>query len=356
MGAPFKGSRQLITMVGILVVAGILLFIIVLAGSSSQSAKLPNTYVKKTTKPARSRVSYEHVIHDNDTGTFFTCEVKGTSYRSSEAIERARILDIDEPLLLEREPSNHMDIYAIKVVTMDEYEIGYIPKEYSRILSDNMDAFVDCFVDRVVNSSLAPYIYIRVFFNRITAIHYMQLIQDQRKRQYYERKYQGFRDSNYSSKEDYLQKWDTYLKENPDDFFIKYYYIDALEKAGEWIKAEEYVLKIYKEYKISEWDRFNDRVVFISSMAEHMRRSILHDELILKHAEGKRLFERKEYEKALELFKECLPLKQQLVPRNICKCYEKLGMQEELYDFVIEILKEDWITVNNRVLIEKYIQ
>ena len=343
-------------MASILIVAGILLFIIVLAGSSSQSAKPTNTNVKKNTQLARRRISYEHIVHDNDTGTYFTCEVKGTSYRSIEAIERARMLDVDEPLRLEREPSNPKDIYAIKVVTMDGYDIGYIPKDYSAILSRNIDAFVDCFVDKVVDSASAPYIYIRVFFNRITAVHYMAMVKDPRKQQYYENKYEGFRNSYYSSKEDYLQKWNTYLEENPGDFFIKYRYIDTLENVGEWIKAAEYIKMICQEYEIFGWESFENKAIFIHDMAEQMKRTHLHDELILKQAEGKRLFERKEYDKALELFKECLPLKQQLVPRNICKCYEKLGMQEELYDFVIEILKEEWITVNNRVLLEKYIQ
>ena len=343
-------------MASILIVAGILLFIIVLAGSSSQSAKTTNTNVKKNTQLARRIISYEHIVHDNDTGTYFICEVKGTSYRSSEAIERARILDIDEPLHLEREPSNPKDMYAIKVQTMDGYDIGYLPKQFSECLSRNMDAYVDCFVDKVNDAMSAPYVYIRVFFNRITSVHYMELVKDPKRQQYYESKYKEFNDRYYSSKEDYLQKWNTYLTENSDDFFIKYKYIDALINAGQWIEAAEFVKKIYNDYAVYDWDSFNDKAMYIYGMAEQTKRTAVHDELILKHAEGKRLFERKEYDKALELFKECLPLKQQLVPRNICKCYEKLGMQEELYDFVVEILKEDWITVNNRVLLEKYIQ
>lgn len=338
-------------MTGILIVVSVLFLIIVVAAGSSQSS---NSNVEK--KPVRRRISYEKILHSNDEGTYFLCEVQGTYYRSRDAIERARILDVDEPLRLETEPLNPVDRYAIKIQTMDGFDIGYIPKEYARCLNSNMDAFVDCFVDRVVNAVSAPYVYVRVFFNRITTVHYMEVVKDVKKRHYYESKYKGFSDRYYTSQETYLQNWTTYLKENPDDFFIKYYYADALENAGKWDEATEFMMSLLQEYNLIDWESFENKACFVSRMAERTQQAEVHDELILKHAEGKRLFEKKEYEKALELFKECLPLKQQLVPRNICKCYEKLGMQEELYDFVIDILKEEWITVNNRILLEKYIQ
>lgn len=315
-----------------IIICAVALLIIILAASSSESTS------KK--QPTKRRITYEKVRHSNEDGTYFTCEVRGTYYRTSSEIERARNLDIDEPLLLSKEPDNPRDMYAIKIQTMDGYNIGYLPKEYARCLNKHMDAFVDCFVDRVVDSNAAPYVYIRVFFNKKTTVHYMEMVKDPYKRQHY----------------DSIQDWETSMNENPNDFYIVYRYVEALRNAGQWIEAAEVMKKMYKEFDLAGWEYLESQAIFIYEMAEASKRTILHDELILKQAEGKRLFEKKEYEKALELFKECLPLKQQLVPRNICKCYEKLGMQEELYDFVIEILKEEWITVNNRVLLEKYIQ
>ena len=219
IGRAFQRESPIYTMIAIIICAVALLIIILAASSSESTSK---------SKPAKRRITYEKIRHSNEDGTYFTCEVKGTYYRTSSEIERARNLDIDEPLVLSKEPDNPRDLYAIKVQTVDGYDIGYIPKEYAQCLNRHMDAFVDCFVDKVVDSNAAPYIYIRVFFNRITSVHYMELVKDPKRQQYYESKYKEFNDKYYSSKEDYLQKWNTYLTENSDDFFIKYKYIDAL--------------------------------------------------------------------------------------------------------------------------------
>ncbi len=298
---------------------------------------------------------FECIYHDDEEGTYFKCHVKGLSYRSKEEIHRASMLAFNEPLRLESEPSNPVDPNAIVVKTEDNYAIGYLPKEYAKVLRQHMDSFVDCYVDYNLDGPNAPFVQVRAFFNVETEISYSNLVRSRKKEEEYKAKYECFNDYRLSPKA-YIKQWEQYLIENPDDFYIKFRYVDALKHVDEYFKAEEYLDNLLSEYNLSESIFFKDEVDSIKRVTERIRQAKQYEDMVLKHALGKKLMEKGHYEDAIETFKECLPLKQQLIPRYICKCYVKLGMQEELYDFVLDILKEDWITVNNRVLLEKYIQ
>ncbi|ERI81423.1 HIRAN domain protein [Bacteroides pyogenes F0041] len=65
--------------------------------------------------------------------------IKGLAYRSHEEILIAKTLKIGEPLKLEKEPLNPVDPYAIKVLTIDGFQIGYIAHKYSQDLSSIID-------------------------------------------------------------------------------------------------------------------------------------------------------------------------------------------------------------------------
>lgn len=72
-------------------------------------------------------------------------EVAGTSH--SEDIKKYRdIFEINDNLLLERELDNKYDKYAIKVICKkngNEYNLGYVPRYYSKELSKMLEKNVD---------------------------------------------------------------------------------------------------------------------------------------------------------------------------------------------------------------------
>lgn len=72
-------------------------------------------------------------------------EVAGTSH--SEDIKKYRdIFEINDNLLLERELDNKYDKYAIKVICKkngNEYNLGYVPRYYSKELTEMLEKNVD---------------------------------------------------------------------------------------------------------------------------------------------------------------------------------------------------------------------
>lgn len=69
-------------------------------------------------------------------------KVVGTTFRNDDGTSRKEIivnrLSSDDTVTLKREPDNKYDRYAVAVMT--EYgQIGYVGKEYARILAEYMD-------------------------------------------------------------------------------------------------------------------------------------------------------------------------------------------------------------------------
>ena len=68
--------------------------------------------------------------------------VVGVTFDNEDGTSRQQILETvkkEDILKLQREPSNIYDINAIKVMTEDNRQIGYIGKQYAEILSPMMD-------------------------------------------------------------------------------------------------------------------------------------------------------------------------------------------------------------------------
>lgn len=98
---------------------------------------------------------------------FIFCEVAGISYRPKCDIKRANKLYDGESLYLEEEPSNVYDKNAIKIVTDDNFFIGYIPA----FLCTTVKEFIkehpdyDVVVEYFKYSSSAPYINICIKYD-----------------------------------------------------------------------------------------------------------------------------------------------------------------------------------------------
>ena len=74
---------------------------------------------------------------------FFWINVAGWRYENSDGSSRIKYLlgltDTDK-LKLIREPDNSYDQYVIKVVYGNDLQIGYIPMDYSKLISGYLDA------------------------------------------------------------------------------------------------------------------------------------------------------------------------------------------------------------------------
>jgi hypothetical protein len=93
--------------------------------------------------------------------------VKGLTYRSGLEISKARLLRVGDKLHLIKEPQNPMDRNAVKVITDENYQIGYVPREKSDLISRWIDqgTRLVCFVSKTTGGSM-PYIYMDVFYGR----------------------------------------------------------------------------------------------------------------------------------------------------------------------------------------------
>lgn len=169
----------------IIVVFGVIVYIIIcklLKGNSSKSTRVsspsykdfdvskrssphPNDTVLGKAQPTKPKykVVSEDGIWSKIKDILSDISIVGTFYRTSEEISRAENLQIGEEIFLVRDPGNSFDKNAIKVMTKDNYHIGYIPKNLCRMFNDIL---IECkyrvFVNEVRMAPNAPYIYIKV--------------------------------------------------------------------------------------------------------------------------------------------------------------------------------------------------
>ncbi|MCB0538955.1 MAG: HIRAN domain-containing protein [Bacteroidetes bacterium] len=69
--------------------------------------------------------------------------VAGIRYENNDGTSRIRNLlnmQKDDTIILIREPDNPYDEYAIKVVYGNNFQIGYIPKTHSKLISNFLDS------------------------------------------------------------------------------------------------------------------------------------------------------------------------------------------------------------------------
>ena len=92
--------------------------------------------------------------------------IAGTQYRSDEAIERAKGLELFELLYLEWEKDNPQDPYAIKILTDDGYHIGYMPAKYTKKFHSKINEYTVCKVWDIKDQDYtdAPLIEVHAFF------------------------------------------------------------------------------------------------------------------------------------------------------------------------------------------------
>jgi hypothetical protein len=132
---------------------------------SKRSSPHPNDTIIGNAQPTKpkGKVVSEEEIWSKVRNILSDISIVGTFYRTPEEISRAEGLRIGEELVLVKEPENNFDKNAIKVMTKDNYHIGYIPKNLCRMFNDIL---IGCtyrvFVSEIRMAPNAPYIYIKV--------------------------------------------------------------------------------------------------------------------------------------------------------------------------------------------------
>lgn len=132
---------------------------------SQRSSPHPNDTILGKAKPHESQweIENQRKAWDKIKRILSDVTISGTYYRNLDEIFRAEDLQIGEELFLVKEPRNDFDKNALRVMTNDNYHIGYIPKNLCRIFNE---ALLECeyhvFVSEVRKGSNAPYIHIKV--------------------------------------------------------------------------------------------------------------------------------------------------------------------------------------------------
>lgn len=132
---------------------------------SKRSSPHPNDTVLGNAEPHESRKNAEsqREVWKKIEGILGDFIIAGTYYRTLEEISRAENLQVNEELILLKEPTNNFDKNAIKVVTKDNYHLGYIPKNLCRMFYDILEGCeYKVFVNKIVNAPNAPYVHARV--------------------------------------------------------------------------------------------------------------------------------------------------------------------------------------------------
>ena len=93
-------------------------------------------------KRTERKIVFPHVAPPDS--SYICTEVCGYFYRSQEAKNIMTIMSEGEELRLLREPENIHDRFAVRFVTLDGYHVGYINKEISEFICENMSSIIMC--------------------------------------------------------------------------------------------------------------------------------------------------------------------------------------------------------------------
>lgn len=121
-----------------------------------------NQYFNEGKNHITATIDSKQTIDNN----YINFAVKGLIYRSNIEIAAARMCDIGDTLILLKDETNEYDSSAIKVFTLDGYHIGYIEKQYSKIICSRFDFIQKCKISKIILSEV-PYIFADIFFSEV---------------------------------------------------------------------------------------------------------------------------------------------------------------------------------------------
>lgn len=97
----------------------------------------------------KKKIQNMDTSEDSENTFSISFAVKGLQYRDEDAQDAAHELEEGDDLELEEESDNEYDPYAIKVITIDGYHIGYVEATKAKRISSNIDKLVECKVKKI---------------------------------------------------------------------------------------------------------------------------------------------------------------------------------------------------------------
>lgn len=133
-----------------------------LDGKEDSSSRYKSTEVSTNGTPKKVATIKQLTKEADERGENFITEidfeVKGLSYRGTDALIEAESLVKGDILSFQPEPDNPHDRNAIKVCTARGIFIGYVPRTCAQEFSSRKNDFIDCYVRRVKKGYDTAYI------------------------------------------------------------------------------------------------------------------------------------------------------------------------------------------------------
>lgn len=304
--------------------------------------------------------SFEPVMHDYNLGTLVEFDIAGLFYREQAAKDRASRLIKDEPLVLEAEPTNPADPYAIQVKTRDGFLIGYVPRFLTEKWHDKIHLLSECHVARTFPDGAVIGIHAMAFFGIVTADTYQYLMTDYKLFQAYSKQFPVLQ--NLVSKQKQIMKENKkqlqdIVRQYPDDFFMRIQYLNVLCLLEEWNNVEPALEEIKNKFPLAiEAPAFASLSSDLLHKISLSQKKAQDDQISFKQGQAKVFLQDKKYDQALPLLLFCYEheFQQQKLILDICKCYKQLNDREGLISFCNDALQKDWISPNTAGMLTSY--
>lgn len=97
----------------------------------------------------KEKIQNTNIVDEQEYSDTLSFALKGLNYRNEEEQAAAEDLEEGDELILEAEPANKYDPFAIKVLTTDGFHIGYVEATKCRFISENMQRLIKCRIKQI---------------------------------------------------------------------------------------------------------------------------------------------------------------------------------------------------------------
>lgn len=286
-------------------------------------------------------------------------ELKGLYYRDSDAQEEARHLKPGDTLKLLQESKNRKDKFAVMVCSAHNF-IGYVPRDISEKVCRNLDQIEKCEVDFTAGVDEIPDVLCRLFFKGKTVFYWEDYLESLKVYDEYKVKYpilQTLKEYELDDIQSRVEIWKKLHEENPEDVYLEYNYIYALYLNRDYTTFVSLGEEFRERLKLRGWEKLDTILMVAQDKVNRLKEAEIREEYVAIYQQSRELMAKKEYDAALQGFLRCMdsPYQVQALPRNICKCYEKLGRVEDCANFAKDALKRSWLSPATVTSLQKYI-
>lgn len=97
----------------------------------------------------KGKILNTDIVDEQEYSDTLSFALKGLNYRDEDEQAAAEDLEEGDDLILEEEPTNEYDPFAIKVLTADGYHIGYVEASKAKFISENMPRLIKCRIKQI---------------------------------------------------------------------------------------------------------------------------------------------------------------------------------------------------------------